>query len=66
VSYSFNTPLLAVGWFICTTAQFGEESSIIGEVSPEDLGYAKNEMTVCYGLEDFFTDPFPNYTTLFW
>jgi hypothetical protein len=43
----------------CTTARFGEESSIIEEVSPEDLGYAKNEMTVRYGLVDFFTDPFP-------
>jgi hypothetical protein len=39
--------------------QFGEESSIIEEVSPEELGYAKNEMTVRYGLEDFFTEPFP-------
>jgi hypothetical protein len=43
----------------CTSAQFGEESSIIEEVSPEDLGYAKNEMTVWYGLEDLFTKPLP-------
>ncbi len=42
----------------CTSTQFGKESSIIEEVSPEDLGYAKNEMTVRYGLEDFFTEPF--------
>jgi len=40
-------------------AQFGEESSIIEEVFPEDLGYAKNEVTVRYGLEHFFTKPFP-------
>ena len=43
----------------CTSAQFGEESSVIEQVSPEDLGYAKNEMTVRYSLEDFFTDPSP-------
>jgi len=43
----------------CTSAQFGEESSVIEEVSPWDLGYAENEMTVRYGLEHFFTEPFP-------
>ena len=43
----------------CTSAQLGEESSVIEEVSPEDLGYAENEMTVRYSLEDFFTEPFP-------
>ena len=43
----------------CTSAQLGEESSVIEEVSPEDLGYAENEMTVRYGLEHFFTEPFP-------
>ena len=50
----------------CTSAQFGEESSIIEEVSPEDLWYAKNEMTVWYSLEHFFTEPFPefNYSLL--
>ena len=42
----------------CTSAQFGEEPSIIEEVSSEDLGYAENEMTVRYGLEDFFAEPF--------
>jgi len=47
--------------FPCTSAQFGEESSIIEEVSPEDLGYAENEMTVRYGLEHFFTKPFPEF-----
>ena len=30
----------------CTSAQFGEESSIIEEVSPEGFWRAKNEMTV--------------------
>ena len=43
----------------CTSAQLGEESSVIEDVSPEDLGYAENEMTVRYGLEHFFTEPFP-------
>ena len=45
----------------CTSAQFGEESSVIEEVSPEDLGYAKSEMTVRYGLKHFFTEPFPEF-----
>jgi hypothetical protein len=40
-------------------AHSGEESSIIEEVSPEDLGCSKNEMMVRYGLEDFFTGPSP-------
>ena len=43
----------------CTSAQLREESSAIEEVSPEDLRYAENEMTVRYGLEHFFTEPFP-------
>lgn len=42
-----------------TSAQLGEESSVIEEVSPWDLEYAENEMTVRYGLEHFFTEPFP-------
>ena len=45
----------------CTSAQFGEESSIIEKVSPEDLWYAKNEMTVWYSLEHFFTEPFTEF-----
>lgn len=45
----------------CTSAQFGEESPIIEEVSPEDLWYAKNEMTVWYSLEHFLTEPFPEF-----
>ena len=45
----------------CTSAQLREESPIIEEVSPEDLGYAENEMTVRYGLEQFFTKPFPEF-----
>ena len=43
----------------CTSAQLGEESSVIEEISPEDLGYAENEMTVRYSLEHFFTKPRP-------
>ena len=43
----------------CASAQLGEESSVIEEISPEDFGYAENEMTVRYGLEHFFTEPFP-------
>lgn len=39
----------------------GEDSSIIEEVSPEDLWYAKNEMTVWYGLEHFLIQPFPKF-----
>ena len=45
----------------CTSAQFGEESSIIEEIFPEDFWYAEDEMTVRYGLEDFFTEPFPEF-----
>jgi hypothetical protein len=45
----------------CTKTQFGEQSSIIEEVSSEDLWYAKNEMTVRYSLEDFFTEPFAEF-----
>ena len=45
----------------CTSAQFGEESSIIEEVSPEDLWCAKNEMTMWYSLEHLFTEPFPKF-----
>ena len=45
----------------CTTAQFGEESSIIQEVSPKDLGCAENEITVRYSLEQFFTELFPEF-----
>jgi hypothetical protein len=45
----------------CTSTQFGKESSVIEEVSPEDLWYAENEMPVRYGLEDFFTEPFPEF-----
>jgi hypothetical protein len=45
----------------CTSAQFGEETSVIEEASPEDLGYAENEMTVRYSLEHFFTKPFPEF-----
>jgi hypothetical protein len=44
--------------FPCASPQLREESSVIDEVSPEDLGYAKDEMTVRYGLEDFLTKPF--------
>ena len=45
----------------CASAQLREESSVIEEVSPEDLGYAENEMTVRYGLEDLFAEPFPEF-----
>ena len=45
----------------CTSTQFGEESSVIEEVSPEDLWYAENEMTVRYSLKHFFTEPFPEF-----
>ncbi len=43
----------------CTSAQFGEQLSVIEKISAKDLGYAENEMTVRYGLEDFFAEPFP-------
>ena len=45
----------------CTSAQLGEKSSVIKKISPEDLGYAENKMTVRYGLEHFFTEPFPEF-----
>ena len=45
----------------CTSAQLGEESSVIEEVSPEDLGYAENEMTVRYGPKDLLTKPLPEF-----
>jgi len=47
--------------FPAASTQFREESSIIEEVSSEDLWNAKNIMTVRYGLEDFFTEPFPEF-----
>jgi len=43
----------------CAAAQFGEQFSIIEEISPKDFGHAEYEMTVRYGLEHFFTEPFP-------
>ena len=43
----------------CTSAQSGKESSVIEEISAEDFGYAEDKMTVRHGLEDFFTEPFP-------
>jgi len=39
----------------------GKQLSIIKEISPEDLWYAENEVTVRNGLEHFFTDPFPKF-----
>jgi hypothetical protein len=45
----------------CASAQFGEESSVIEEVSPEDLGYAENKMTVRYGPKDLLTKPLPEF-----
>ena len=45
----------------CASAQLGEESSVIEEASPEDLGYAENEMTVRYGPKDLFTKPLPKF-----
>jgi hypothetical protein len=45
----------------CASAQFGEEFSVIEEVSSEDPGYAKSEMTVRYSLKHFFTEPFPEF-----
>ena len=44
-----------------TATQVGEEFSVIEEIPPEDLWYAKNEMTVWYSLEHFFTEPFPEF-----
>jgi hypothetical protein len=40
---------------------FREACSIIEGVTPEDLGYAENEMTMLYSLEHFFTEPFPEF-----
>ena len=45
----------------CTSAQSGKESSVIEEISAEDFGYAEDKMTVRHGLEDFFTEPFPEF-----
>ena len=45
----------------CTSAQFGEESSVIEEIPPQDFGYAEDEMSVRNGLEDFFAKPFPEF-----
>ena len=36
-------------------------SIFIEEVSPEDLGYAEDEMAVRNGLKDFFTQPFAKF-----
>ena len=47
--------------FPAASTQFEEKSSIIEEVSSEELWNAKNKMTVRYGLEDFFTEPFPEF-----
>ena len=44
--------------FPCTSAQFGEESSIIEEVSPEDFGYAEDEVPMGNDLENLLAEPF--------
>jgi hypothetical protein len=43
----------------CTSTEIGEQLSVIEKISAKDLGYAEDEMTVRYGLEDFFAEPLP-------
>jgi len=38
-----------------------EESAVIQEVAPEDLGYAEDEVAMGNGLEDFLTKPLPEF-----
>ena len=44
-----------------TATQVGEEFSVIEEIPAKDLGYAEDKMTVWNGLEDFLTEPFPEF-----
>ena len=43
------------------TAEIGKELSVIEEIPAEDFGYAEDKMAVGYGLEDLFTEPFPEF-----
>jgi len=45
----------------CTSAEIGEQLSVIEKISAKDLGYAENEVTVRDGLDHFFTEPFPEF-----
>jgi len=38
-----------------------EESAVIQEVAPEDLGSAEEEVAMGNGLEDFLTKPLPEF-----
>lgn len=38
-----------------------KEFSVIEEIPPQDFGYTEDEMTVRNCLEDFFTQPFPEF-----
>ena len=42
----------------CTSAEIGEQLSVIEKISAKDLEYTENEMTVRYSLEHVFTEPF--------
>jgi hypothetical protein len=44
-----------------TAAEIGEQLPIIEEIAAQDFGYAEDEMPVRNGLEDFFTQPFPEF-----
>jgi len=41
--------------------QIRQKSSVIKEVTPEDLGHAEGEMAVGNGLEHLFTKPFTKF-----
>ena len=66
--YCHNGPLFRYGFpekffqgFPAATAEIGEQLSVIEEIAAQDFGYAKDEMTVRNGLEDFFAKPFPEF-----
>jgi len=44
-----------------TSAHLIKEFSFEGEISPEDLQYAKNEMTVRDCLDHFLAEPFTEF-----
>ncbi len=47
--------------FPCTVTKLREESAVIQEVAPEDLGYAEDEVAMGNGLENLLAEPLPEF-----
>ncbi len=64
----WNSPLFRYGFpgkffqdFPPATAEIAEQLSVIEEIATQDFGYTEDEMSARNGLQDFFTQPFPEF-----